>query len=234
MWVATLGSGLHASIAGMIAGLLIPAFAPRREAVEGAATRFRAFRQSPMPDVGRSAKDALERAVSVNERLQLVLHPWTSYVIVPLFALANAGVDLRGGVLAEALSSPVTWGVVVGLVVGKFLGIGVGGLGGAALRLGRLPQGVGPGQLLGGAALSGIGFTISLLITGLSFDDPGLQRPSHRRRPPCPCPGHRPRLGGVPPGRRPPRRDLSRTAHDSWHARSTPDATTSAARLRRR
>ena len=104
MWVATLGSGLHASIAGMVAGLLIPAFAPRREAVEGAATRFRAFRQSPMADVGRSAKDALARAVSVNERLQLVLHPWTSYVIVPLFALANAGVDLRGGVLAEALA----------------------------------------------------------------------------------------------------------------------------------
>ena len=174
VWVATLGSGLHASIAGMIAGLLIPAFAPRREAVEGAATRFRAFRQSPMPDVGRSAKNALERAVSVNERLQLVLHPWTSYVIVPLFALANAGVDLRGGVLAEALSSPVTWGVAVGLVAGKLLGIGVGGLGGAALRLGRLPQGVGPGQLLGGAALSGIGFTISLLITGLSFDNPDL------------------------------------------------------------
>jgi Na+/H+ antiporter NhaA len=175
VWVATVGSGLHASIAGMVAGLLIPAFAPRREAVERAATRFRAFRQSPMAEVGRSAKDALARAVPVNERLQLVLHPWTSYVIVPLFALANAGVDLRGGVLSEALSSPVTWGVVVGLVVGKFLGIGAGALGGAALRLGRLPQGVGPGQVLGGAALSGIGFTISLLIIGLSFDSPELR-----------------------------------------------------------
>jgi protein-disulfide isomerase len=159
----------------MVAGLLIPAFAPRREAVERAATRFRAFRQSPMAEVGRSAKDALARAVPVNERLQLVLHPWTSYVVVPLFALANAGVDLRGGVLSEALSSPVTWGVVVGLVAGKFLGIGAGGLGGAALRLGRLPQGVGPGQVLGGAALSGIGFTISLLIIGLSFDSPKLR-----------------------------------------------------------
>jgi protein-disulfide isomerase len=128
-----------------------------------------------MAEVGRSAKDALARAVPVNERLQLVLHPWTSYVVVPLFALANAGVDLRGGVLSEALSSPVTWGVVVGLVAGKFLGIGAGGLGGAPLRLGRLPQGVGPGQVLGGAALSGIGFTISLLIIGLSFDSPELR-----------------------------------------------------------
>ena len=121
VWVATVGSGLHASIAGMIAGLLIPSFGPKREAVEGAATRFRAFRQSPMAEVGWSAKDALVRAIPVNERLQLVLHPWTSYVIVPIFALANAGVDLRGGVLTEALSSPVTWGVVVGLVAGKLL-----------------------------------------------------------------------------------------------------------------
>ena len=175
IWVATVGSGLHASIAGMIAGLLIPAFAPQREAVEGAAVRFRAFRQSPMAAAGRSATTALARAVPVNERGQIVLHPWASYVIVPLFALANAGVDLRGGVLAEALGSPVTWAVAVGLVGGKFLGIGFGALGGAALRLGRLPQGVGPGQVLGGAVLSGIGFTVSLLIIRLSFDSPRLR-----------------------------------------------------------
>ncbi len=169
VWLATMGSGLHASIAGMVCGLLIPAFAPRREAVEGAASRFRAFRQSPMPEVGRSAKDALARAVSVNERMQLVLHPWAGYVVVPLFALANAGVDLRGGLFARALASPLTWAIVVGLVVGKFLGIGGATLAGARLRLGRLPQGVGPGQVLGGAALSGIGFTVSLLIVGLAF-----------------------------------------------------------------
>ncbi|SDD76447.1 sodium/proton antiporter, NhaA family [Sanguibacter gelidistatuariae] len=175
VWVATVASGMHASIAGMIAGLLIPAFAPRREAVEGAATLFRAFRQSPMAEVGRSAKDALVRAVSVNERIQLVLHPWVSYVIVPVFALANAGVDLRGGVLAEALVSPMTWAVVVGLVGGKFLGIGLFSLGGAKLGLGRLPQGVGPGQVLAGGALSGIGFTVALLIIGLAFDSPELQ-----------------------------------------------------------
>ncbi|HET8794987.1 MAG TPA: Na+/H+ antiporter NhaA [Arthrobacter sp.] len=175
IWAATVASGLHASIAGMIAGLLIPAFAPGREAVEGAATRFRAFRQSPMAEVGRSAKDALVRAVPVNERMQLVLHPWVSYVIVPVFALANAGVDLRGGLLAEALTSPVTWAVVIGLVAGKFLGIGSFALVGARFGLGRLPQGVGPGQVLGGAALSGIGFTVSLLIISLAFETPELQ-----------------------------------------------------------
>jgi protein-disulfide isomerase len=128
-----------------------------------------------MPEVGRSASMALAQAVSVNERMQIVLHPWAGYVIVPLFAVANAGVDLRGGVLGDAMTSPVTWGVVIGLVVGKLLGIGGGALGGVALRLGRLPQGVGPGQVLGGGALSGIGFTVSLLIIGLAFDSTELQ-----------------------------------------------------------
>ncbi len=175
VWLATISSGLHASIAGMVAGLLIPSFAPGRDAVEGAATHFRAFRQSPMAEVGRSAKDALVRAVPVNERMQLILHPWVSYVIVPVFALANAGVDLRGGLLTEALASPVTWAVVAGLVAGKFLGIGSFAFGGAKVGLGRLPQGVGPGQALGGAALSGIGFTVSLLIIGLAFETPELQ-----------------------------------------------------------
>ncbi|MBX3195377.1 MAG: Na+/H+ antiporter NhaA [Schumannella sp.] len=175
VWGATVASGLHASIAGMIAGLLIPAFAPRRHEVERATRRFREFRQSPMAKSGRNAKEALVRAVSVNERMQVVLHPWTGYVIVPIFALANTGVDLRGGLLLEALASPLTWAVVVGLVVGKFVGIGFFALGAAKLGIGRLPQGVGPGQVLGGGALSGIGFTVSLLIVGLAFQDSVLQ-----------------------------------------------------------
>lgn len=175
LWLATLGAGLHASVAGMFGGLLIPAQAPVRETVERAARRFRAFRQSPRADVGLSARVGLQRAVSVNERLQTVLHPWVSYVVVPLFALASAGIDLRGGVLGRALSSPVTWAVVVGLVAGKLLGVAVGAFLGTRLGLGKLPQGVGPGQVTGGAALSGIGFTVSLLIVGLAFDDPDLR-----------------------------------------------------------
>jgi Na+/H+ antiporter NhaA len=175
LWVATFESGLHPTIAGMAAGLMIGAALPRREAVEHAASLFRAFRQSPLPSVGYSARRGLERAVSVNERIQTVLHPWTSYVIVPLFAFANAGVDLRGGLLGDALGSPVTWGVVLGLVGGKLIGVGAGALGTVRLGLGSLPQGVGIGQVWGGAALSGIGFTVSLLIAGLAFDDAGLR-----------------------------------------------------------
>jgi Na+/H+ antiporter NhaA len=169
LWVATVQSGLHASIAGMAAGLLIGAHPARRTDVERVAARFRAFQQAPLPDVGYSVRKALQQSVSMNERLQVILHPAVAYVIVPLFVLANAGVDLRGGVLSEAIASPVMWGVVVGLVVGKTVGIGVTALTSSRLGVGPLPQGVGEGQVIGGAALSGIGFTVSLLIANLAF-----------------------------------------------------------------
>jgi Na+/H+ antiporter NhaA len=175
LWLAAVQAGVHASIAGMLGGLLVAAHPPARAEVEGLARVFRAFRQSPRVDVGRSARRGLQRAISVNERLSAGLHPWTSYVVVPLFALANAGVDLRGGVLGDALTSRVTWAVVVALVVGKLVGIGGTSLLGVRVGIGRLPQGVGPGHVLGGSALSGIGFTVSLLIAGLAFDDPVLR-----------------------------------------------------------
>lgn len=175
MWLATVESGLHASIAGMIAGLLVPAEPPSRPLVESATVQFRAFRQSPMPGVQRTARRSLNRAISVNERLQEVLHGWTSFVVVPLFALANAGVDLRNGVLEDALGSLVTWGVVLGLVVGKLVGIAGGAFGAVRLGWGRLPQGVGGGHILAGAALSGIGFTVAMLIITLAFE-PGQVR----------------------------------------------------------
>ncbi|CAM5447321.1 Na+/H+ antiporter NhaA [Streptomyces pilosus] len=175
MWLATLNAGLHASIAGMLGGLLIPARKPSREGVEQAARLFRAFRQSPRADVGKTARKGLQKAVSVNERLQTVLHPWSSYVIVPVFALANAGVDLRDGVLTNALGSSLTWAVVVGLVAGKTIGIWGGAAFGTRFGLGRLPTGVAPGHVLGGGALSGLGFTVSLLIVQLAFDDPGVR-----------------------------------------------------------
>ncbi len=175
IWLATLSSGLHPSIAGMAAGLLVAAREPRRSDVEGVARLVRAFRQSPMAEVGDVARRGLARAISVNERLQTSLHPWTSYLIVPVFAFANAGIDLRGGVLADALGSALTWGVVVGLVVGKFVGIGASALLAVRLGAGSLPQGVRSGHVLGGAALSGIGFTVALLIASLAFDDPVLR-----------------------------------------------------------
>jgi Na+/H+ antiporter NhaA len=174
-WLATLESGLHPSIAGMLAGILIVSHVPRREALDNAARLFSAFRHSPNRGARRSLKRSLQRAVSVNERLQEMIHPWTSLLIVPVFALANAGVDLRNGVLDEALRSPVMWGVVLGLVIGKPLGIMLLAVGATRLGLGPLPRGVGAGQVLAGGALSGMGFSVSLLIVNLAFDSVPLQ-----------------------------------------------------------
>lgn len=175
-WLATIQSGLHPSIVGMLAGLLVVAHPPRRSELERASRMVAAFRQSPVPSAGRSAGRGLQRAVSVNERLQNILHPWTSFAIVPVFALANAGVDLRGGMLGEALTSSVTWGIVIGLVAGKPIGIGLAAIGGARLGLGPLPRGLGPGQIVGGGALAGMGFSVSLLIVNLAFDSAQLRQ----------------------------------------------------------
>jgi Na+/H+ antiporter NhaA len=175
-WLATLDSGLHASIAGMLAGLLVPATEPTRAHLDVAAAQLRAFAQSPLPTLQRTTRRQLSRVISVNERLQSALHVPTSYLVVPVFAFANAGVDLRGGVLGDALTSPVTWGVVAGLVLGKLVGISAGAWLTERFGWGRLPQGVGAGHVVGGAALSGIGFTVSLLIADLAFHDPALQR----------------------------------------------------------
>lgn len=174
LWVATVESGLHASIAGMLAGLLIGARPVEPADLVRLNSSFRAFTQAPLPDVGYSVRKDLQRTVSINERLQVLLHPAVAYVIVPLFVLANAGVDLRGGVLGDALESPVTWGIVAGLVGGKLIGIGAATLATDRLGLGSLPEGVGKGQVIGGAALSGIGFTVSLLIANLAFDSAEL------------------------------------------------------------
>ncbi|GAB3671818.1 Na+/H+ antiporter NhaA [Saccharopolyspora tripterygii] len=169
LWLATLSSGVHASLAGMIAGLLIPAYPTRRHKVVAARQLFRDFWQSPSASSARAVGRGLSRGVSVNERLHEYLRLPTALLVVPIFALANAGVDLRGGLLVDSLGSPVTWGVVAGLVLGKLLGIGLATLLAVRLGAGRLPEGVGMGSVFGGAALSGIGFTVSLLIIGLAF-----------------------------------------------------------------
>lgn len=169
LWFATVSSGVHASLAGMMAGLLIPAYPTQRHEVVAARQLFRDFWQSPSAASARGVSRGLARGISVNERMHEVLRRPTALLVVPIFALANAGVDLRGGLLADSLGSSVTWGVIVGLVLGKLLGIGVATLLAVRMGLGRLPEGVGMGSVFGGAALSGIGFTVSLLIIGLAF-----------------------------------------------------------------
>ncbi|MEV4423422.1 Na+/H+ antiporter NhaA, partial [Patulibacter sp. NPDC049589] len=121
------------------------------------------------------ARAAPALAPSPNARFQARLHPWTSVVVVPLFALANAGVPLGGDALHRALTSPVTLGVIGGLLLGKALGIGLVTLLAVRRGIGPLPRGMTPGHLPGAATLAGIGFTVSLFVAELAFDDEALR-----------------------------------------------------------
>jgi NhaA family Na+:H+ antiporter len=113
-------------------------------------------------------------AEPVADRVEERWHPWTSYVVIPVFALANAGVALGGDAVSDALSSRVTWGVIAGLVVGKV--VGVAGAGALAIRfgIGRRPAGTNGLHLLGVGLVAGIGFTMSIFVTLLAFDSPQL------------------------------------------------------------
>ena len=175
LWIATFESGIHPTIAGVVLGVLVAVFPPGRGDVERAARLNRSFSQAPTPELARAASLGVADAVSPNERLQTLMHPWTSYVVVPIFALANAGVVITADSLREAATSTITIGIVVGLVLGKLLGITLFTALVVRSGRGRLPDGVGRTQVAGGAALAGIGFTVALFITDLAFDDPGQQ-----------------------------------------------------------
>jgi Na+/H+ antiporter NhaA len=169
VWVALLESGIDPVITGLAVGLVATAYPPGRPELERVTALARSFREQPTPQLARSTRLSVDSAVSINDRLQYRLHPWTSFVIVPLFALANAGVHLTGGLVSDAIRSPITLGIVVGYVVGKPLGI----MGFAWLasrpRFGGVRPTVTWPVLSAGSAVSGIGFTVSLLVASLAF-----------------------------------------------------------------
>jgi Na+/H+ antiporter NhaA len=168
-WVALSRSGVDPVVIGLAIGLVTFAAPAGRGSLERASELFRRFREQPTPELARSARAGLTSALSPNEHLQQLLHPWTSYAIVPLFALANAGIRIDGRFLERAFSSPVVLGIVIGYVAGKPLGIGVASW--LSTRLNRYAPGPPIGWLaLGGAgSIAGIGFTVSLLIAGIAF-----------------------------------------------------------------
>jgi NhaA family Na+:H+ antiporter len=137
LWICTEESGVHATIAGVVLGLMTPG--------------------------------ARGPAIGPLERLEHGLHPWSSFVVVPLFALANAGVLLTSESIDAALSGTIAWGIVLGLVVGKIVGIAGFTALGLRLRLGRLPSGMRARDVAGVGAVAGIGFTVSLFVADLSF-----------------------------------------------------------------
>ena len=174
-WIAMLESGVEPVVIGLALGLVTYAYPAPRSTLERVTERFREFREQPTAELARAARIELRSATSPNERLQQQLHPWTSYVVVPLFALANAGVEINGGFLAEAFRSPVTLGILFGYVVGKPVGI----LGSSwlitRLSRGKLRPPVGWAAVAGGGTIAGVGFTIALLIATIAFDGRRLE-----------------------------------------------------------
>ena len=175
MWVAMSESGIHPTITGVLLGLAATAWPPAEEDISHAGRLTRLFEQEPSPARARSAKLGIELAMSHNERLQHVLHPWTSYLVVPLFALANAGVKLDSDSLERSLTSEITLAIVIGLVVGKLLGVTGASLLAQRLGVGSLPSGLAVRDVLGTGAVAGIGFTVSLFVAELAFPGSSLQ-----------------------------------------------------------
>jgi NhaA family Na+:H+ antiporter len=146
-------SGVSPTIAAVAFGLLMP---------------MSAWRHSP-------ARESETQATTAVERLEYLVHPWSAFVVLPLFALACAGIPLTVHALHHAATSPIAWGVACGLIVGKPVGIVVATWGAVALGVGALPQGLRWVHLAGGAALAGIGFTVAIFIASLAFTDPVMK-----------------------------------------------------------
>jgi protein-disulfide isomerase len=169
VWAAMLASGVDPVVAGLAIGLTTPAYTPTRDDLDRATRLVRSFREQPTSQLARSATTSLTSSLSANERLQGLYHPWTSYVIVPLFALANAGIVINGHFLAHAYTTPVTLGILLGYLVGKPIAIvGTSWLT-SRMSHGRVRAPVGWAGVLGSGTIAGIGFTVTLLIATRAF-----------------------------------------------------------------
>jgi NhaA family Na+:H+ antiporter len=188
VWLALLESGVHATLVGVALGLLTPAWphrSPRRyppevrrmvDAIERA-YYDRVLSHEEFEDNEHLIAEVQRLSIqstSPLSRLERALSPWVAFVIVPVVALASAGVSLSGEALAGLVDDPVTTGVAVGLVVGKTAGVFLASALAVRLGLGRLPAGTTWTHVLGLAMVAGIGFTVSLFVTGISFADAGL------------------------------------------------------------
>lgn len=153
LWYGLYRSGVHATLAGVILGLLTP----------------------NQPKVNPDLHDEVDGSVSVIEWLEAKLHPWSSFVIIPIFAFANTGVVITATSLESAMSSPVAWGIFAGLVLGKPLGIVFALVLAKRSNVGDYPEGAGVGQIAATGSAAGIGFTVAIFIANLAFDEKVLQ-----------------------------------------------------------
>jgi Na+/H+ antiporter NhaA len=169
LWYATYRSGIDPVVSGLVVGLVTGAYPPSRADLEQASAVARSFREQPTPELARSVQRSVTSAISANERLQYGLHPWVSYAVLPVFALANAGLHITSSLLSAAVASPVFLGIALGYLLGKPAGIVTGSW------LATRPSLHGPRPLISGPVLTaagacaGVGFTVSLLISSLAF-----------------------------------------------------------------
>jgi NhaA family Na+:H+ antiporter len=184
LWVAFLKSGVHATVAGVLLAMTIPASTviDRRGFLERTRQYLDRFEEEGIKD-GNSFTTKKQRALLQGiedctqaveaplQRLEHTLHPWVAYLIMPVFALANAGVDLRTDIIA-AFVNPITLGIILGLVVGKQIGITLMAWLVTRIGLSKKINGVTWKQIYGASLLAGIGFTMSLFIGNLAFSDP--------------------------------------------------------------
>ena len=171
IWYATLESGVHATIAGVALGLLTPArpLLNKRDAQQ----IVDALPSDANVAEVRYASFLAQESVPLTERLENMLHPFTAFMIIPIFALANAGIKLSGDTISDAATSSVTLGIMLGLIVGKPLGITL--FAWVATRFGlTLPEGVSWPQFVGMGFAAGIGFTVSIFVAGLAFESKGI------------------------------------------------------------
>ena len=176
MWLATLSSGIDPLVTGLVLGLTAAAYSPGRSSLEAAFGLFRRYREQPSSDLAKAAVAGLAATLSPNARLQKRLHPWTGYVIVPLFALANAGVQLTGPQAERAFSSGFTWSIVVAYLVGKPVGVVLTSVVVAAVGRSRVTVPVGWASVVGSGTVASAAFTVSLLIANLAFTGERLEQ----------------------------------------------------------
>jgi Na+/H+ antiporter NhaA len=168
-WIAFFSSGIDPVIVGLVMGILALAYPAARVDLEQASESFRLFREQPTPELASQARESVRTALSPNDRLQQLFHPWTSFLIVPLFALANSGILLSASFLAHAYASPVTLGILFGYVIGKPVGTVAAAWLIARISRGQIQPPVGWAAVTGAGTIAGVGFTVSLLIASLAF-----------------------------------------------------------------
>jgi NhaA family Na+:H+ antiporter len=153
LWFSLYKSGLHPTLAGVVMGLLTPA--------------------TPIND-GRH-QDLEDGTLTIVEKLQGNFHGFSAFVVIPIFAFANAGVSLSAQTLATIFTSPIAWGIICGLALGKPIGVLIAAKGAAIIKLAQLPEGTNTSALVAVGSTAGIGFTVSIFIAKLAFTDPALQ-----------------------------------------------------------